>query len=339
MEVAEAVQPAVVNVSARRGPDTVEEFLRRFVEGLPSAPSPRPSLGSGFIVPPEGEIATNAHVVRGAVDIVVGLADGSEYPATVVGADPLSDMALLRIRAEEALATLAFGSSSQLRVGEPVLAVGSPFGLEQTVTAGIVSATGRFIGAGPYDDFVQTDASINPGNSGGPLLDGAGTVVGINTAIVAPTGTWAGIGFAIPADLAQEVLERLRQEGRVVRGYLGVTIAPVSPDAARRAYLPARRGALVVGVFPGSPADRAGMLAGDVVTYLDHEDIRSPRDLTRRVAFTRPGREVVLELARPDVGRVQISVTLGEAQVDDEGVPAGAHRHPPASPPLRARPA
>src|SRR5256885_6900632 len=239
VELARAVKPAVVNVSTtqrtqRPGP---EDFFRRFFEG-PQRPQPRgrQSLGSGFIVSADGYVGTNFHVVRGASEIVVQLPDHSEHRAKLVGGDPKTDIALLKIDAT-GLPTLPFGDSDRLQVGEPVMAVGNPFGLEQTVTTGIVSAKERFIGAGPYDDFIQTDASVNPGNSGGPLVDARGALIGINSAIFSQTGGWAGISFAIPVSLAKQVLPQLRERGKVVRGYLGIAAAPVTPEAARELKL------------------------------------------------------------------------------------------------------
>jgi serine protease Do len=237
----------------RSGP---EEFFRRyFGEPRPGGPGgrSRQSLGSGFIVSPDGYVVTNFHVVRGASEIVVRLADHSELKGQLVGSDPKTDIALLKIAGSN-LATLPFGDSDRLQVGEPVMAIGNPFGLEQTVTTGIVSAKERFIGAGPYDDFIQTDASINPGNSGGPLVDARGALIGINSAIFSQTGGSVGIGFAIPVNIAKDVLPQLRENGRVTRGYLGVAVMPVSPEVSRSLGLSTQRGALVAEVVPRSPA-------------------------------------------------------------------------------------
>src|SRR5919108_4233140 len=246
VELAKAVKPAVVNVSTtqrtqRPGP---EDFFRRFFEGPPPQPRGRQSLGSGFIVSADGYVGTNYHVVRGASEIVVRLADHTEHRARLVGGDPKTDLALLKIDGK-GLPTLAFGDSDRLQVGEPVMAIGNPFGLEQTVTTGIVSAKERFIGAGPYDDFIQTDASINPGNSGGPLVDVRGALIGINTAIFSQGGGWSGIGFAIPVNIAKDVLPQLRERGKVVRGYLGVAVGPVPADMRQQVGLATQRGALV----------------------------------------------------------------------------------------------
>jgi serine protease Do len=316
VELARGVKPAVVNVSTtqrapRGGP---EEFFRRFFGEPEPGPRARQSLGSGFVVSADGYVVTNFHVVRGAGAIVVRLADHSEHEARLVGSDPRTDIALLKIEAS-GLPTLPFGDSDRLQVGEPVMAIGNPFGLEQTVTTGIVSAKERFIGAGPYDDFIQTDASINPGNSGGPLLDSRGALVGINTAIFSQTGGSVGIGFAIPVNIAKQVLPQLRAAGTVVRGYLGVAVAPVPPEVRRALALPPQRGALVVQVVPRSPAAAAGIAEGDVITAFQDAPIQSPNELTRRVGGTPPGTRAALRLARRD-GERTVSATL--ARLPDE---------------------
>jgi serine protease Do len=290
----------------RGGPD---DFFRRFFGDPEPGPRGRHSLGSGFIVSADGYIVTNVHVVRGASEIVVRLADHSEHRASLVGGDPRTDIALLKIDAG-GLPALPFGDSDRLQVGEPVMAIGNPFGLEQSVTTGIVSAKERFIGAGPYDDFIQTDASINPGNSGGPLVDSRGALIGINTAIFSQTGGSVGIGFAIPVNIAKDVLPQLRVSGKVVRGYLGVAVMPVSPEVQRALKLPAARGALVAEVVPRSPAASAGLTQGDVITSLQDVKIQSPTELTRRVAGTPPGTPVRLQVARKD-GEHTMSVALG----------------------------
>jgi serine protease Do len=316
VELARSVRPAVVNVSTtqrapRGGP---EEFFRRFFGEPQPGPRGRQSLGSGFVVSADGFVVTNVHVVRGASAIVVRLADHSEHEAKLVGSDPRTDIALLKIDAS-GLPTLPFGDSDQLQVGEPVMAIGNPFGLEQTVTTGIVSAKERFIGAGPYDDFIQTDASINPGNSGGPLVDARGALVGINTAIFSQGGGSVGIGFAIPVSIAKQVLPQLRATGTVVRGYLGVAVAPVTPEVRKTLGLPPQRGALVVQVVARSPAAAAGIVEGDVITAFQDAPIQSPNELTRRVGGTPPGTRVTLRVARRDGER---SVTATLARLPDE---------------------
>jgi serine protease Do len=316
VELARGVKPAVVNVSTtqrtqRGGP---EEFFRRFFGDPQPGPRGRQSLGSGFVVSSDGFVVTNFHVVRGASAIVVRLSDHSEHEAKLVGSDPRTDIALLKIEATS-LPTLPFGDSDQLQVGEPVMAIGNPFGLEQTITTGIVSAKERFIGAGPYDDFIQTDASINPGNSGGPLVDARGALVGINTAIFSQGGGSVGIGFAIPVSIAKQVLPQLRASGKVVRGYLGVAVAPVTPEVRKALNLPPQRGALVVQVVPRSPAAEAGTQEGDVITAFQDAPIQSPNELTRRVGGTPPGTKVALRVARRD-GERTVTATL--ARLPDE---------------------
>ena len=312
VEVARNVQPAVVNVSTtqRTRSPLGEEFFRRFFEGGGAPPRQATSLGSGLVASADGYVVTNFHVVKDAAEIVVRLADHREFRARLVGSDPKTDLALLKIDVA-GLPVIAFGDSDRVQVGEPVMAIGNPFGLEQTVTTGIVSAKERFIGSGPYDDFIQTDASINPGNSGGPLVDAWGLLVGINSAIFSQSGGWSGIGFAIPVNLAKQVLPQLRAPGKVTRGYLGVAAMPVPPDVAARAQLPARRGALVAEVVSGSPAARAGLKPGDVITAFEGTPIQDPLDLTRRVARTPPGTTVTVQAATSK-GQQAVKVTLGE---------------------------
>jgi serine protease Do len=299
VDLARSTRPTVVNVSTTRATrgDPREEFFRRFFGTPAPAPRQRTSLGSGFIVAPDGYVATNFHVVQDSDDILVRLADQREITARLVGSDPRTDIALLKIDASE-LAALPFGDSDRLQVGEPVMAIGNPFGLDHTVTTGIVSAKERFIGAGPYDDFIQIDASINPGNSGGPLVDARGALVGINTAIASQGGGWSGIGFAIPVNLAKDVLAQLRATGKVTRGYLGVSVTPVSPDAARAAGLKSPGGALVADVVSGSPAEEAGVRPGDIIVGFQDATVQDPQALTRRVAGTPPGTTVSLQLTR-----------------------------------------
>ena len=311
VELARVVRPSVVNVSTtqrtpRPGP---EDFFRRFFEGPQPERRGRQSLGSGFIVSADGYVGTNFHVVRGASEIVVRTADHNEHRARLVGGDPKTDIALLKIDAS-GLPPLPFGDSDRLQVGEPVMAIGNPFGLEQTVTTGIVSAKERFIGAGPYDDFIQTDTSINPGNSGGPLVDVRGALVGINTAIFSQSSGSVGIGFAIPVNLAKDVLPQLRERGKVVRGYLGVAVGPVPAELRQRLDLSAERGALVAEVVPRSPAAEAGLAPGDVITAFQNAPIQSPNELTRRVGGTPPGTRVTLRVMRPG-GERALSATLG----------------------------
>jgi serine protease Do len=329
VDLAKATRPAAVNVSTLqrvrgRGP-LPEDFFRRFFGGPRDGEPPRgrQSLGSGVIASADGYIVTNGHVVADADEIVVRLSDHSEHKAKVVGVDARTDVALLKIDASN-LPALPFGDSDKLEVGEPVMAIGNPFGLEQTVTTGIVSAKERFIGSGPYDDFIQTDASINPGNSGGPLVDTRGTLIGINTAIFSQTGGSVGIGFAIPVNLAKDVLRQLKDHGEVVRGYLGVSVMPVTPEARQAAKLESSRGALVAEAVPGSPAASAGIKPGDLILAFQGEPIQNPHDLTRRVAGTPPGTKVAVRVARN--GReMPVEVTLGRLK-DAPPAPAGAER-------------
>jgi serine protease Do len=314
-DVLARAEPAVVNIatvakaSEEDGePETMQDLLRRY---FGEAPRARRSLGSGFIISAEGDIVTNNHVVQGAERIRVRVASGEELDARVVGADETTDIALVHVKAPAALPTLAFGDSDALQVGDWVLAIGNPFGLSQTATAGIVSAKGRFLGAGPYDDFIQTDASINPGNSGGPLIDQQGRVIGINAAIVAPAGGNVGIGFAVPANLARWVIDQLRAHGTVVRGWIGVAIQPVTPELARSFGLEKPTGGLVADVTAGSPAAKAGIQRGDViVTWGDHE-VKESRELPTAVAGTSPGTQVPVGIVRN--GRRQtLQVTVGK---------------------------
>ena len=297
VDLAKAARPGVVNVSTQaRVSDPRAEFFRRFFEGGPPG-SQRSSLGSGFIISPDGYIVTNNHVVASGGDIIVRLSRGGEHSARVIGTDPATDLALLKIDAS-ALAVLPLGDSDRLQVGEPVMAIGNPFGLDQTVTTGIVSAKERFIGSGPYDEFVQTDASINPGNSGGPLLDSRGAVVGINSAIFSQSGGSIGIGFAIPINLAKTVLLQLRDHGTVVRGYLGVAVRPMTPDAAESAGLKDQKGVVIENVVEGSPAEKAGVQKGDVIVAVNDQAVAAPQELTRRIVGTSPGTRVELSIVR-----------------------------------------
>lgn len=329
VDLAKATRPAVVNVSTTqraraRGPLS-DEFFRRFFERGPRDSEPprgRQSLGSGVIASPDGYVVTNGHVVADADEIVVRLGDQSEHKAKVIGVDARTDLALLKIDAAS-LPAMPFGDSDRLEVGEPVMAIGNPFGLDQTVTTGIVSAKERFIGSGPYDDFIQTDASVNPGNSGGPLVDTRGTLVGINTAIFSQTGGSVGIGFAIPVNLAKDVLRQLKDRGEVVRGYLGVAVMPVTPEARQAARIDDSRGALVAEVVPGSPAAAAGVKPGDVILAFQGERIQNPHDLTRRVAATPPGSKVTLRVARTG-GETTVDATL--ARLKDAPPTAGGGR-------------
>jgi serine protease Do len=266
--------------------------------------------GSGFIIDSAGYVVTNNHVVGEADAVRVELADGRELPAKVVGTDPKTDIALLKIEAGGNLPTVKFGDSDHLRVGEWVLAMGNPFGLGGTATSGIVSARGRQIGAGPYDDFIQTDASINPGNSGGPLFNTAGDVVGVNTAIFSPSGGNIGIGFAVPAALVQNVVTQLQANGKVERGWLGVSMQKLDADLAGALSIKDAKGTLIGGVEKDGPAAKAGLQPGDVITAVGDRAVTQPRDLAEAVAAVKPGGSITLHLLR-DGKAIEQKVTLG----------------------------
>lgn len=256
---------------------------------------------------------TNHHVVGRADGVKVELADGRVLDAKVVGSDPQTDIALLKVEAGSApLPFVRFGDSDAARVGEWVLAMGNPFGLEGTATTGIVSARGRQIGAGPYDDFLQTDAAVNPGNSGGPLFNTQGEVIGVNTAIFSPSGASAGIGFAVPAKLTQQVIAQLRETGRVERGWLGVSMQRMDEELARAVQAPEAKGALVAQVEPDSPAAKGGLKAGDVVVGFDGKTVATPRDLAMAVAGVAPGASATVTVLR-DGTRVEERVTIGQS--------------------------
>ncbi len=324
VDLVQHVAPAVVRVTivghteAKAIPpelrgSPLEDFFRRF--GMPGGQDESRSRrvqgqGSGFIIDPSGVIVTNNHVVGEADRVTVQLPGGREFPAKVVGADPQTDIAVIKVESDEPLPTVPWGDSNQLRVGEPVLAMGNPYGLGGSATAGIVSARGRRIGAGPYDDFIQTDAPINPGNSGGPLFNVHGQVIGVNTAIFSPSGGNIGIGFAVPSRIAEHVVQQLRENGRVERGWLGVSIQPVDEEMAQALGLSEDKGALIAGIEPGSPASRTGLRAGDVVTRVDDHKVDSPRDLATAVADMKPGHDVTITVNR-DGKTQQQKVTLG----------------------------
>jgi serine protease Do len=268
-------------------------------------------LGSGFIINGDGTILTNNHVIENAQKIVVRLQDESEYDGKVIGRDPKTDVAVIRIQAKKDLPYVRLGDSDQLRVGEWVVALGSPFGLTNTMTVGIVSAKGRAIGAGPYDDFIQTDASINPGNSGGPLLNLRGEVIGMNTAILSRTGGNNGIGFAIPINLIKVLLPELESKGKVTRGWLGVTIQPVTPEIAASMGLENARGALVSDVAEGGPAAKGGIKVGDVIVQYDGKNVQRSNELPLLVAETAVGKTVPVKVLR-DKREMTLRVTTGE---------------------------
>jgi serine protease Do len=336
-DMAARVGPSVVRVlTAERvtaargeGANPAEEMFRRFggrerPQQDQQAPR-RAGQGSGFVIHADGFVVTNAHVVGENAEVKVVLADGREMPARVVGRDTATDIALLKVEAGAPLPALAFGDSDRTRVGEWVMAMGNPFGLGGTVTAGIVSARGRQIGAGPYDDFIQTDASINPGNSGGPLFNAAGEVVGVNTAIFSPTGGNIGIGFAVPSKLVQNVVAQLREHGVVSRGWLGVSLQPIDRDLAAALRIEDAKGALVNAVEPDSPAGRAGLRPGDVITAIDGRRVETPRDLAAGVADVTPGRMATLAVLRDGAAleqRVEIGANPANRAAGKPGAPA-----------------
>jgi serine protease Do len=328
--LADKLKPVVVNIStaktstqskrSRRGPspygDPFGDFFDRFFEEMPQRPRRERSLGSGFIISDKGYIITNNHVVAGADEIKVRLSDGREFKGELKGSDEKLDLALVKIESKDPLPVAELGDSDQIKVGEWVMAIGNPFGLSQTVTAGIVSATGRVIGSGPYDDFIQTDASINPGNSGGPLFGADGKVIGINTAIVAGG---QGIGFAIPINMAKEVIPQLEERGKVIRGWLGVTVQPITPDLARSFGLDGDRGALIADAVKDGPAAKAGLKSGDIVLEFDGKKIREMTELPRLVAATSIGKTVKLKVLR-DGKPQEFNVTIGRlADSGEEG--------------------
>ena len=324
-ELAKKVGPSVVNVSTTQarsmgqgvpspfGPgDPRNDFLERFFGGRTPSPAPQPrrGVGSGFLIDRDGTILTNYHVIGEAEKISVTLSDGTPYGAKLVGKDQKTDIAVIKIDAGRDLPAVTLGDSDRLEVGEWVVAIGNPFGLDHTVTSGIVSAKGRHIGAGPYDNFIQTDASINPGNSGGPLINLHGEVVGINTAIFSQSGGNIGIGFAIPTNSVKDLLPQLKDKGRVVRGYLGTTVQRITPEIANSLGIK-EGGALVAEVMGGTPAEKAGIQTGDVILEFDGQAIKSSSDLPLLVARVTPGTTVQLQVLR-DGKQVSIPITVGE---------------------------
>jgi serine protease Do len=318
---AKRVGPAVVaigttqTVKGSAGPfgGLPDDFMRKFF-GIepgqgPSQKFQRQGLGSGVIVDSDGYILTNNHVVEGADEITVHMADGREFKATVVGGDPPTDIAVIKIKADH-LPVAELGDSEKVQVGDWVIAIGAPFGLEQTVTSGIISATGRAgVGITDYESFLQTDAAINPGNSGGPLVNIRGQVIGVNTAIASRSGGYMGVGFAVPIDLAREVMKRIRETGQVIRGWMGVGIQKLTPEMAQSMKLGSDQGVLVSQVFEGGPADKAGLKTGDVIVELGGKPVKSPSDLQNTVAWTAPGAKVDVTVIRGGV-RKSLKVTV-----------------------------
>jgi len=310
VELSKKLTPTVVNIRTVKNikPDNrsrsqnqrdrfFEEFFGRFFDEIPQQRQRREqSLGTGFIVSPEGYILTNNHVVNNADEVMVKLSDGRELKGEIKGVDEKLDLALIKINGGKTLPYAELGNSDALEVGEWVMAIGNPFGLAHTVTAGIVSAKGRVIGSGPYDDFIQTDASINPGNSGGPLFNANGKVVGINTAIIAGGG--GGIGFAIPVNIAKATVTQLRESGQVTRGYLGVRFQLLTPELAKSFGLDSEKGALIANVEKDGPAEKAGLKAGDIIVEYDGKSINEGNELPRYVAVTPIGKRVKVVVFR-----------------------------------------
>ncbi len=315
------VRPSVVSITSKL---VVEPAALEGPQSLPFGPRPhgRPgsggeARGSGFIISADGTVVTNNHVVKNAASVSVTLSDGTELPARVIGTDPRSDIAVLKIKTDKPLPFIALGDSASVRPGEWVIAMGNPFGLGGTVTAGIVSALGRDIGSGPYDDYIQVDAPINQGNSGGPLFTQDGKVVGINTAILSPTGGSVGIGFAIPASMVREVVAQLQDKGSVVRGYLGVESQKIDADMANALHLTgdAVHGALIATVADDSPAQAAGLEPGDVVVAVNGAPVKQPRDLAVAVAEIKPGSKATLSVLR-DGEKRDLKVTIATLKED-----------------------
>jgi serine protease Do len=339
-DLAEKQGPAVVNVSTSssgragrpgRLPNVPEddpfyEFFRRFA---PQIPGPREfeaqSLGSGFIISSDGYVLTNAHVVEAADEITIKLNDKREFKAKVIGADRKTDIALLKIDAT-GLPAVRIGDPTRLRVGEWVVAIGSPFGFENTVTAGIVSAKGRSLPQENFVPFIQTDVAVNPGNSGGPLFNLRGEVVGINSQIYSRTGGFMGLSFAIPIDVAMDIQQQLRTTGKITRGRVGVGIQPVTKEMAESFALPKPAGALVNAVEPGSPAEKAGIQVSDVILRFDGKPVNSADDLVRLVGNTKPGTRAQIQVWRAKASR-DLTITVGEMP-DDRAAARGQRRGP-----------
>ena len=330
VDVAQHVRPAVVHLGtiqrakSRRGPNLPQgnddPFFRDFFNQFFGSEGPdsrsefrRPGLGSGVIIDKRGLVLTNFHVVKGADEILIRLSDKREYRGQILGTDPKTDLALVKFQPDHELTVASMGNSDALRVGEWAIAIGNPFGLDQTVTVGVISATGRSdVGIATYENFIQTDASINPGNSGGPLVNLKGEVIGVNTAIVA---AGQGIGFAIPINMVKRVVDQLVDKGKVVRGWLGVALQPLSPDLAQSLGLAGTNGAVVGSTITGSPAAQAGLQQGDVIVAYDSTPVDDYRHVQRLVAETRGGKSVTLQIVRKKQ-KMDVAVTI--AEVPDE---------------------
>ena len=340
-DLVDKVKPAVVNIATtEQVKKATPEEMPQFPPGSPFAEmfkffqqqqqeengKPKQALGSGFIVDATGYIVTNNHVIDHANKIMVTLDDGSSYPATLKGRDDKTDLALLKIDAPKPLPYVEFGDSDQARVGNWVIAVGNPFGLGGTVTAGIVSAHDRDISDGPYGGFLQIDAAINPGNSGGPLFDQSGRVIGIDTAIYSPNGGSVGIGFAIPSNQAKTVIAQIKEHGSVERGWLGVQMQPLTPELAKAVGRANTDGALIDEVLPNSPAAKAKVQQGDVITAFDKKPVKAPRDLALAVATVHTGSTSSMTLWR-DGHEQTVSITVGTQPEEKKTAKAEEHRN------------
>jgi serine protease Do len=333
-EVAAAVKPAVVNISSTRiiktqgipSPFFNDPFFRKFFgDEFGHLERPREhkqaSLGSGVIVDKDGYILTNNHVIKDADEINVKLSDEREFKGKVIGTDPKTDIAVIKINSNH-LPIINWGDSDKLKVGETVIAIGNPYGLNQTVTSGIVSATGRAnVGIADYEDFIQTDAAINPGNSGGALVNVRGELIGINTAIFSTSGGYQGIGFAIPSNMAKAVMENLIKRGKVIRGWLGVTIQPVTPELAKQFNLKEEKGVLIGDVVEDSPAEKAGLQRGDVIVEYEGKEADEPASLRNMVANTLPNKEVTIKILRDGKPKT-VKVTIAELPTEMQSLPA-----------------
>ena len=337
-DLAERLSPAVVNIATSQRVDGVDELprfppgspLERFNDGLSEGGAQITSLGSGFIISPDGVVVTNNHVIEAADAIEVILQNGQRYQATVVGRDPATDIAVLRMHARTPLPYVNMGDSDSARVGDIVMAIGNPFGFGGSLSVGVVSARNRNIDAGRYDDFIQTDAAINRGNSGGPLFNMDGDVIGVNTAIVSPTGASVGVGFATPTSIVRPVVDQLLRFGETRRGWLGVRLANVTPQIAERAGYRGSSGAAVTRVTPDGPAARAGLRPGDIVLRFGNRDVSDSRSLTRMVGDSAVGAETPVEIVR-DGQRMTLTATIQLLQETDSGRRvAGGGRGAPA---------
>ena len=315
-DIVDMEKPLVVNIyttqiiKRQKAQDPSQEFFERFY-GAPQKDTKKRSLGSGVIISNDGYILTNFHVVAKATETKVRLADGREFDAKLIGTDEKIDIALIKIDAKTELKGAALGDSDALRVGDWVIAIGNPFGLAHTVTAGIVSAKDRMIGAGPYDDFIQTDASINPGNSGGPLFNIKGEVIGINTVILSPSGANVGIGFAIPINMVKEVLSELKEKGKVTRGWLGISVQPLTSELVAALNLNVTEGALVSDTDKGGPADKAGIKRGDIIVELEGKKITDITQLPRMVARMEAGRQISVKIVRDNETK-EVTAVIGK---------------------------